>query len=105
MPNEPLRISRFDSRRDDLRTALSELRDRLSPQGDIVSPQGRRRTLEVFGREMPPAEVAETICHDVRARGMEAVLDYSRRLDKAELDSQTLRVSDEELRVASPPRR
>ena len=44
-----LNIRRIDSRREDIRAAMAELRGRLSPQGNIVSEAGRRRTIEVFG--------------------------------------------------------
>jgi histidinol dehydrogenase len=95
-----LKIRRIDSRRDDLRAALAELRERLSPRGDVVSEAGRRRTVEVFGEPLTPQEVVEQICRDVRTAGLAAVLDYSRRIDKAELTPQTLRVPAEELEAA-----
>ncbi len=44
-----LSIRRIDSRRDDIRAAMAELRKRLSPEGNVVSEAGRRRTIEVFG--------------------------------------------------------
>ena len=100
MTTEKLNIRRYDSRRDDLRAALGQWRRRLSPRGDITSAEGRRRTKEVFGRELTPAQVAETICGDVRDGGLKAVLDYTRRLDKVELTSETLRVPAETLRQA-----
>ena len=59
MTDEKLNIRRFDSRRDDVREALGELRLRLSPRGDITSAEDRRRTKNVFGRQLTPAEVAE----------------------------------------------
>ncbi len=95
-----LNVHRIDSRRDDLGAALSLLREKLSPRGDVVSEAGHRRTIEVFGEPLSPQQVVEKICGDVRHRGLEAVLDYSRRIDKAELTSQTLRVSDRELAQA-----
>ena len=61
---------------------LAELRERLSPRGNVVSEAGRRRTIEVFGEPLSPAQVVERICTDVRERGLAAVLDYSARLDK-----------------------
>ena len=88
---------RIDSRRDDIRAAMDELRRRLSPQGDVVSQEGRRRTIEIFGEALSPAGVVERICADVAQKGIEAVLDYSARIDKAELTADTLRVSQEDL--------
>jgi histidinol dehydrogenase len=93
-------IRRIDSRKDDLHAALHELRLRLSPRGDVVSEAGRRRTMEVFGEPLTPQQVVERICTDVRERGLAAVLDYSRRIDKAELTAETLRVPPEDLAAA-----
>jgi histidinol dehydrogenase len=95
-----LSIQRIDARRDDISAALAALREKLSPRGDVVSEAGRRRTTEVFGEALSPQAVVERICRDVQARGLEAVLDYSRRIDKAELERETLRVPAEELRQA-----
>jgi histidinol dehydrogenase len=90
-------IPRIDTRRDDARTAIAALRERLSPRGDIVSDAGRRKTLEVFGKALTPQQVVERICHDVRDRGLAAVLEYSAKIDKADLTAETVRVSSDEL--------
>lgn len=100
MSDSALQIARFDSRRDDLHVAMAALRERLSPRGDIVSEAGRRRTIEVFGRELSPREVVETICRDVREQGLAAVLDYTARIDKATLSAESLRVTADELAEA-----
>ncbi|MEX2177037.1 MAG: histidinol dehydrogenase [Pirellulaceae bacterium] len=96
----PFSIQRIDTRRDDVQAALDGLRHKLSPAGNVVSEAGRRRTVEVFGEPLAPRQVVERICGDVRTRGMDAVLEYSRKLDKAELTPQTLRVSADELAAA-----
>src|SRR5690349_2214674 len=98
--NPPLEIQRIDTRRDDVRAALDALRRKLSPAGNVVSEAGRRRTMEVFGEPLSPQQVVERICGDVKSRGLPAVLDYSRKLDKAELTPQTIRVSEAELAAA-----
>jgi histidinol dehydrogenase len=90
-------ISRIDTRRDDAQAAVAALRARISPRGDIVSEAGRRRTAEVFGQPLTPQQVVERICLDVRDRGLAAVLEYSAKIDKAELTADTIRVSAEEL--------
>ncbi|MBI2824953.1 MAG: histidinol dehydrogenase [Planctomycetia bacterium] len=95
-----LHITRLDSRRDGFRAALAALRERLSPRGDVVSEAGRARTLAVFGEALSPAAVVERICRDVQAHGLAAVLDYSARIDKAELTAETLRVPEEDLVAA-----
>ncbi|NUQ65240.1 MAG: histidinol dehydrogenase [Pirellulales bacterium] len=95
-----LNILRIDSRKDDIRSAMAELRRRLSPRGDVVSQQGRQRTIDVFGEPLTPVEVVRRICRDVEAKGLPAVLDYSARIDKADLSAATIRVSQEELAAA-----
>src|SRR5688500_19493809 len=100
MPAGTLNITRIDTRRDDARRALAELRERLSPRGNIVSEEGRRRTIEVFGEPLTPLQVVKRICDDVRSRGLAAVLDYCARIDKAELTPSTIRVPAEDLQRA-----
>ena len=97
MPPINLNILHIDSRRDDIRAALAELRRRLSPEGNVVSQAGRQRTLNVFGEPLSPLQVVQRICGDVKARGLAAVLDYSRRIDKAELPAEEIRVPAAEL--------
>jgi histidinol dehydrogenase len=96
----PFTIDRIDTRRDDVAAALDALRRKLSPAGNVVSEAGRRRTIEVFGEPLSPQQVIERICGDVKERGIEAVLEYSRKLDKAELTRETVRVSAAELAAA-----
>jgi histidinol dehydrogenase len=95
-----LAIARIDARRENLELALAELRRKLSPQGNIVSEAGKRRTIEVFGEPLTPQQVVERIVADVRARGLAALLDYTRKLDKADLTASTIRVSREEMQAA-----
>jgi len=95
-----LRIRRIDTRQQDARAALDDLRERLSPRGNVVSEAGRRRTIEVFGEPLTPGQVVERICNDVRQLGLPAVLDYSARIDRAELKAETIRVPAAELAAA-----
>ena len=76
-----LNICRIDCASDDAREAIGELRRQLSPTGNVVSPQGRARTIAAFGEPLTPQQVVERICADVQCRGLEAVLDYTARLD------------------------
>ncbi|HBO44526.1 MAG TPA: histidinol dehydrogenase [Planctomycetaceae bacterium] len=98
--NPSLNILRIDSRKDDIRRAMDELRGRLSPRGNVVSQAGRQRTIEIFGEPLSPAQVVERICADVAEKGLSAVLDYSARIDRAELTPETLRVGRDELAKA-----
>jgi len=95
-----LSIPRIDTRRDDVQAALAALRHKLSPAGNVVSEAGRQRTIEVFGQPLSPQQVVERICGDVRERGLGALLDYSKQLDRAELTPATVRVAESELAAA-----
>ncbi len=97
MPRTPLNIRRIDSSRDDIRAAMARLREKLSPRGDVVSPSGRQRTMEVFGEPLSPSQVVDRICREVAEKGLAAVLDYTARIDKAQLTPQTVRVPQAEL--------
>jgi histidinol dehydrogenase len=92
-----LNISRIDAASEDAREAIGELRRRLSPAGDVVSPQGRDRTVAAFGEALTPQQVVERICADVHCRGLEAVLDYTARLDSVVLEPSAVRVAPDEL--------
>ena len=94
------KLLRIDTRRDDVSRALDDLRERLSPRGNVVSEAGRRRTMEVFGEPLSPQQVVERICGDVRQHGLKSLLQYSQKLDRAELTAQTVRVSAEEIAAA-----
>jgi histidinol dehydrogenase len=96
----PFSIARIDARRQDPIAALAELRRKLSPQGNVVSEAGRKRTIEVFGEPLSPQGVVERIVSEVRTGGLATLLDYTRKLDKAELTARTIRVSREEMRAA-----
>lgn len=95
-----LKIRRIDCARDDARAAVQALRDELSPKGNVVSPEGKARTAAVFGEPLSPEEVVERILGDVAERGLDAVLEYTRKLDKAELRPDQVRVSEAELQAA-----
>ncbi len=95
-----MNIGRIDCASEDAREAIRELRQRLSPQGNVVSPEGRARTIAAFGEPLTPEQVVTRICDDVRDRGLEAVLDYTQRLDRVTLEPSQVRVTLDELRDA-----
>jgi histidinol dehydrogenase len=97
MPGDTVEILRIDTARDDAAAALAALRERLSPRGNVVSEVGRQRTIKVFGEPLSPQQVVERICADVRSQGLSAVLDYSARIDGAQLTPATIRVPADEL--------
>ncbi len=95
-----LNLRRINALEADAQQALAELRERLSPRGEVVSEAGRQRTVEVFGEPLSPTQVVERICREVQTQGVEAVLRYSQKLDRAELAPDTLRVPEAELAAA-----
>jgi histidinol dehydrogenase len=80
--------------------ALDSLREKLSPRGNIVSEAGRQKTIELFGEPLSPRQVVERICGDVRTRGLDALLEYTAKLDRKELTLETMRVTADELQSA-----
>lgn len=91
----------IDTSQPDARRQIDSLREKLAPSsGDVVSEAGRKKTIEVFGEPLTPVEVVDRICRDVRERGLEAVLEYTAKLDGAELTAETLRVPQAELEAA-----
>jgi len=95
-----LSIPVLDCRQQNARLALDQLRDKLSPRGDIVSEAGRQRTIELFGEPLSPQQVVERICRDVQSRGQTALLDYTAKLDRKQLDATSMKVTADELRTA-----
>ena len=95
-----LEIQQIDARDGDVTSVLSDLRTKLSPRGNVVSEAGRQKTIEVFGTPLTPQQVVEKICVDVRDRGLEAVLEYSTKIDGSQYGADHLRVTEEELEKA-----
>ncbi len=93
-------MRRIDCSRDDAAQAIAQLRAELGPKGNVVSPEGRERTIQAFGEPLSAAQVVERICDDVAARGVAAVLDYTKRLDRRELAIPDLKVDPAELAEA-----
>jgi histidinol dehydrogenase len=92
-----LKIRRIDCSTADSHREIAALRAELSPQGNVVSPEGKARTIAAFGEPLTPRQVVERICADVAARGLDAVLDYSRRIDGVTLETEQVRISPNEL--------
>ena len=95
-----LAITWIDSRSGEVDAKMAELRRKLSPRGDVVSPAGRQRTLEIFGEALTPQQIVEKICRDIDEKGLSALLDYSKRIDGADITPETLRVNEAELIAA-----
>jgi len=91
---------RIDLAEPDGRVRLEALRDRLGSQGDVISPASRQRTIDVFGEPLTPRQVVAKICEDVRQQGLAALLDYTRRIDRAEVTPAALFVPRDALAAA-----
>ncbi len=100
MPGDQPLCERIDLAAPDGRSRLDALRGRLVSQGDMVSPASRQRTIDVFGAPLTPRQVVERICADVRDRGLDALLEYTRRIDGVEVSPDTLVVTAETLAAA-----
>ena len=96
----PAPCARIDLSAPDGRARLDALRGKLVSQGDVVSPAGRQKTIEVFGEPLSPRQVVERICRDVATKGIDALLDYTRRIDGVALEPGALRVPAESLAAA-----
>jgi histidinol dehydrogenase len=91
---------RIDLNSADGRQRLDSLRAKLASQGEMVSPAGRQRTIDVFGEPLTPRQVVERICGDVKAKGLTALLDYTRRIDGATVSRESLFVDAAALAAA-----
>jgi len=95
-----MQILRIDSRSGDAVQQIRDLRARLSPNGDVVSTSDRQRTLDSFGDLLSPRQVVERICNDIKAKGLSALLEYSKKIDGVTLTSEELRVPLDALKLA-----
>jgi len=95
-----LDIQRIDTSQPDAAQQIAALRQKLSPAGDVVSEAGRQKTIDVFGEPLSPLQTVERICGDVRSRGLEAMLEYTTKLDGVDITAATLRVTADELAAA-----
>ena len=91
---------RIDLADPDGRQRLDTLRCKLVSQGDVVSPASRQRTIDVFCEPLSPRQVVQRICEDVKSEGLAALLDYSRRIDRAVVDAESLLVPADRLAEA-----
>lgn len=100
LPTMELTLRRIDTSQPGAADELTALRRKLSADGDVVSEAGRQKTLSVFGEPLTPQQTVERICREVRERGLDAVLEYTHKLDGKEITADTLRVSAEEIAAA-----
>lgn len=78
--------------------ARADLLRRAPLEETQLSPEGKRRIRALFGEELTPQAVVERIIAAVRARGDDALLEYTHRIDGVQLNR--LEVSQEEMKEA-----
>ena len=64
-----------------------------------LSPRVREANKKIFGEDLSAVEIVRRIVNDVRVRGDEALIDWTRKIDGVEL-AENLTVSDDELVAA-----
>jgi len=96
-----MQILRIDSRSRDAAQQIRQLLAKLSPSGDVVSESGRQRTIDIFGESLSPRQVVEKICGDIETVGLQALLDYSAKIDATSLTAETIRVPLDDLKTAA----
>jgi histidinol dehydrogenase len=92
-----LKVRRIDLSASNASQQIAKLRDQFRIDGDLVSPQSKKLTQSVFGHALTPNQAVEKICHDVRDKGLEAVLYYTEAFDKVKLKPDAIRVKESEL--------
>lgn len=95
-----LNIPRINTADPRAREQIAALRAKLATDGNVVSEAGRKKTIEAFGEPLTPMQVVERICRDVRERGLDAVLEFTAKLDGKRLAADQIRVSADELAAA-----
>ncbi|MBI2191840.1 MAG: histidinol dehydrogenase [Planctomycetes bacterium] len=93
-----LRIVQFGS--PESREPLRHIRERFYRQISEVSAASVEKTIRVFGRALTPVESVRRIVEAVRARGDDALVDTSRKLDGVKLSPGQWRVAEAELEAA-----
>jgi histidinol dehydrogenase len=84
----------------DLDTAIQSILARPPLDEVIETDAQRERTRRVFGEALSPEQAVRRILKDVRARGDDALLDWSARLDGVQMQAAQLQVSDEDIAAA-----
>jgi len=95
-----LNIRWVDCRSEQSTNLFAQLREKLSFRGDITTPESQERTVKIFGEALTPFQVVERICRDVRNRGIQAAIEYTKKIDGVELTPSTVRVSSDVIKAA-----
>ena len=79
---------------------ISRLLEKKSFDEVKLSPKVAAAVEKMFGRPLTAAEEVDIIVNDIRAKGDEALFEYTKKLDGADLTPATIRVTEEEFAEA-----
>ena len=65
-----------------------------------LSPKIREANKKIFGADLTAVEIVRKIVNDVRYKGDSAVIEYTKKIDKIELNAENILVRDEEFAEA-----
>ena len=65
-----------------------------------LSPKIREANKKIFGSDLTAVEIVRKIVNDVRYKGDSAVIEYTKKIDKIELNAENILVRDEEFAEA-----
>ena len=84
----------------DVDQALASILKRKPIDEFPVSPAMRQRTIATFGEDIPPEEVVRRILKDVRERGDDALIEWTRKLDGVTFTAGEIEVPDTDIAAA-----
>lgn len=84
----------------ELDVALDTLLKRPPIDEIAITEKMRQRTIAAFGEDLHPEEAVRRILKDVRARGDEALIEWTHRLDGVSLTADQIEVSDTDIAEA-----
>ena len=79
---------------------ISRLLENKSFDEVKLSPKVAAAVEKMFGRPLTAAEEVDIIVNDIRNKGDEALFEYTKKLDGADLSPATIRVTEEEFAEA-----
>lgn len=84
----------------ELDEAINTLLKRRPLDEIVVTETMRQRTLATFGEDVHPEEVVRRILKDVRGRGDQALIEWTRKLDGVAMTAEHIEVSDGDIAAA-----
>jgi len=79
---------------------ILKIKRRLAVSSGVRSAASRKKSVEVFGRALSPADIVKRIVQDIKSKGDKALFYYTRKLDGANLNSRTIKATTSEIESA-----